>query len=417
MLRIGQFCDAFIPVVDGVSRVVQAYADTLCAMGHQVTVSAPMYNTGYRGGYPYELVDYNAMNVPGVKQYKTGSAPMDAHYRKRMDMIPLDIVHAHSPFAAGTEALRIARNQKIPVICTFHSKFYDDFYKVTKSETLAQLGVKYVVRFMNRCDEVWAVSDSAAAILREYGYTGKILTIANGTTIRRPKPGAAEEAGIRFGLGAHPVLLYVGQMDWKKNILRILEAAALLKQSTDFRLVLAGQGHDKEAILKKTGELGLLDNVIFAGHIVDVDVLDGLYCRASIFTFPSLYDTAGLVVREAAVMGTPSVLVKGSSAAADIQDGVNGLLCRDDSRDLYLKLKIALADPGQLQLIGRKAQDTIPIPWEKVLTDVVVQYERLISEYGVTVKKSKNSTGLRAAARTKSTAEKRYRAKDTRSKP
>ena len=38
MLKIGQFSDTFLPVVDGVGRVVQAYAETLTAMGHQVTV-------------------------------------------------------------------------------------------------------------------------------------------------------------------------------------------------------------------------------------------------------------------------------------------------------------------------------------------------------------------------------------------
>ena len=56
MLRIGQFTDTFLPVVDGVGRVALAYSETLCKMGHQVTVVSPMYDTGYRGGYPFELM-------------------------------------------------------------------------------------------------------------------------------------------------------------------------------------------------------------------------------------------------------------------------------------------------------------------------------------------------------------------------
>jgi glycosyltransferase involved in cell wall biosynthesis len=186
MLRIGQFCDSFLPVVDGVGRVVIAYAESLCAMGHQVTVSSPMYDTGYRGGYPFELVDYNAVHVPGAKQYKTGRTVMDMHYRKRMEMIQLDIAHTHTPFGGGAEALRIARHQDIPVVYTFHSKFHDDFFKATKSEKLAELGVKYVVNFMNRCDEVWTVSDAASDVIRDYGYKGTILTIPNGVKIRSP---------------------------------------------------------------------------------------------------------------------------------------------------------------------------------------------------------------------------------------
>ena len=65
MLRIGLFTDTFIPVVDGVGRVSLAYAETLCKMGHQVTVVAPLNDTGYRGGYPFELLDYLGTAVPG----------------------------------------------------------------------------------------------------------------------------------------------------------------------------------------------------------------------------------------------------------------------------------------------------------------------------------------------------------------
>ena len=63
MLRIGEFSDTFLPVVDGVGRVVQAYAETLSAMGHQVTVVAPMYDTGSRAGFPYELVDFIGTSI------------------------------------------------------------------------------------------------------------------------------------------------------------------------------------------------------------------------------------------------------------------------------------------------------------------------------------------------------------------
>ena len=127
MLRIGEFSDTFLPVVDGVGRVVQAYAETLSAMGHQVTVVAPMYDTGARGGLPYELLDFIATPLPGMKQYRLGEAMLDAHYRKRIRMVELDIVHAHSPFTAGSEALRLASVRKIPLVATFHSKYYDDF--------------------------------------------------------------------------------------------------------------------------------------------------------------------------------------------------------------------------------------------------------------------------------------------------
>ena len=380
MLRIGQFTDTFLPVVDGVGRVALAYAETLSKMGHQVSVVTPMYDTGYRGGLPYEIVDFVGMKLPGMNQYKTGEAPLDSHYRQRMKMIPLDIVHAHSPFTAGSEALRLAVLRKLPLVATFHSKYYDDFLKATKSEALARAGVKIVVDYYERCDEVWAVGQNTADVLHEYGYEGPITVMPNGVSLRTAARDAVQEVERRWGLGRDPVILFVGQMNWKKNILRVLEACALLKQENRrFQLVLAGQGPDLKEIEKKIYDLDLRERAHLAGHITDNRILDGLYTRATVFAFPSLYDNAPMVVREAAVMGTPSVMVRGSSAAEIIADGDNGFLCEDDAADLCRVLQGILSDPQKAEQAGLRARETIPVPWERILETAVEHYERLIA--------------------------------------
>ena len=379
-LRIGQFTDTFLPIVDGVGRVALAYSETLCRLGHQVTVVAPMYDTGYRSGYPFELVDFSARKVPGMNQYKAGEAPWDPHYRKRMRMIPLDIVHAHSPFTAGSEALRLAVLRKIPLVATFHSKYYDDFLKVTKSEKLAKAGVKFVVDFYNRCDEVWAVGQNPADVLHEYGYEGDVQVMPNGVSMRQVDPKAVEEVNRRWGLKKEPVLLFVGQMNWKKNILTVLEACAALRaQGKKFHLVLAGQGPDMREIEMKISDLNLRACTHLAGHITDMKLLDALYSRAALFCFPSLYDAAPMVVREAAVMGTPSVMVRGSTAAEIIRDGENGYLCENDALDLARVIAGAMRDESQLSAIGQCARDTIPIPWDGIMEKAVERYTRLIA--------------------------------------
>lgn len=380
MLKIGQFTDTFLPVVDGVGRVALAYAETLCRMGHQVTVVSPMYDTGYRGGYPFELVDFQAMSLPGMRQYKTGEAPMDAHYRKRMRMIPLDIVHAHSPFTAGSEALRLAVQRKLPLVATFHSKYYDDFLKATKSEKLAKVGVKFVVDYYQRCDEVWAVGQATADVLHEYGYEGEIQVMPNGVNMRRAEQDAIDEVERRWNLKNEPLILFVGQMNWKKNILTVLEACAQLRErGVRFHLILAGQGPDLKAIEEKIYQLGLKDCTHLAGHITNNRLLDGLYSRAAIFAFPSLYDNAPMVVREAAVMGTPSVMVRGSSAAEIIRPGENGYLCENTPEDLAQVILEALHDPDAARRVGQNARETIPVPWEKILETALSRYERLIA--------------------------------------
>ena len=380
MLRIGEFTDTFLPVVDGVGRVVQAYAETLSAMGHQVTVVAPMYDTGTRGGFPYELVDFIGTSIPGLRQYKLGEAMLDAHYRRRIRMVSLDIVHAHSPFTAGSEALRLASVRKLPLVATFHSKYYDDFLKATKSESMARMLTKFVVNFYNRCDEVWAVGKNTAEVLCSYGYQGEVQVMPNGATLRTVHPSDVEEVTRRFGLGADPMILFVGQMDWKKNILTVMEACAeLKKQGKKFHLLLAGQGIDLNAIRQKAVDLNIQDLTQVLGHITDTSLLDGLYSRASVFAFPSLYDAAPMVVREAAVMGTPSVMVRGSTAAEIIRDGENGYLCENTPKDLARVIAGILEDPEKRDRIGQAARETIPVPWSKVLEAAEERYERLVA--------------------------------------
>ena len=160
----------------------------------------------------------------------------------------------------------------------------------------------------------------------------------------------------------------------------MLEACAeLKKQSMRFKLLLAGQGIDLAAIQQKLHELNLQDRSQTLGHITDTSLLDGLYMRASVLAFPSLYDTAPMVVREAAVMGTPSVMVRGSTAAEVIRDGENGYLCENDPKDLARVLQGILTDRETRDRIGRIARETIPVPWSKVLETASERYERLVA--------------------------------------
>ena len=116
------------------------------------------------------------------------------------------------------------------------------------------------------------------------------------------------------------------------------------------------------------------------GHVTDIYVLDGLYGASDLFVFPSLYDNSPMVVREAAAMMTPSVLIKNSSAAEGITDGYNGFLCSDDSNDLARVLKRALFDEkSKLHEIGRNAQSTIPVSWDKLMVDIEDRYKELIT--------------------------------------
>lgn len=383
ILRIGQFSESFFPIVDGVGRVVFNYASKLADKGHECYVITPMTDMGYRGKFPFEIVDYNSITVPRTPQYRMGLATLDKHYKERVEMIDFDIIHAHTPFTAGMEAIRLSKKHKSPIIGTFHSKYYEDFYKATGAELIANLGVKYVVKFYEKCDQVWTVSKNSAETLREYGYGGDITIIENGTALSEPQP--EDERAVRemFGLTEEePILLYVGQLDWKKNIIKILEASKyLLREGMDFRLVMAGQGSDRDDILQKACEMGLGGIIIFTGHIADMSLLNGLYQCADLLVLPSTYDTSSLVMREAAAMYTPCVVVGQSAPSEVIRDGINGYVSENTPESLAGKIAQALYNKTKNTCVGKEARRTIPVDWDVVIDGVISKYFYLYDKF------------------------------------
>ena len=379
-MKIGQFSDSFLPIIDGVGRVVYNYCETIANKGHECTIVAPLDKFGYRGKFPFEIIDFYAKKLPIIGSYDAGLPPFDLHFNARMDMTDFDIVHVHTPFITGYEGIKYARDRKIPIVGTFHSKYYDDFLQVTGSKTIASLGTDVVVNFYNHCDEVWAVSENSALTLVSYGFKGNIVVMPNGMMIKDIDLSLADKAKEYFGLNDDPVLLFVGQQNWKKNIQRVLEACALLKkQGVRFNLVLAGKGPHEDEIADKVKELDIVEETHRVGHILKEDLLSGLYALAKLFVFPSLYDNAPMVVREAANAGTPSIVVEKSSSAEIIENGVNGFTCKDDSEDLCRVIKEALNNEN-LEQIGINAKNSIPQSWDEIIDNVLERYQNLIDK-------------------------------------
>mgnify|MGYP002627460848 CR=1 FL=1 len=149
-MKVIEFSDSFLPIMDGVGNVVYQYAMNLPAKGHECYVVAPQTDTGYRGGWPFEMVDYVGLPLFRMKSYKVGAPLLDSHCVNRLAMIQADIAHVHSPFIAGQTGLLYSQKHGVPLVGTFHSKYYDDFLQVTGVELLAEVGVKFVVDFYER---------------------------------------------------------------------------------------------------------------------------------------------------------------------------------------------------------------------------------------------------------------------------
>ena len=378
MLKIAQCTDSFLPIHDGVGRVANAYARGLAARGHEVYVVTPMMSEGYRGAFPFEVLDYMAFSMPGAAETKTGVAALDLHYLARVNARSFDIVHAHSPGSAGMEAVRLADKCHVPLVGTFHTKYLREYLSEHGDEHSKQLNKFFAFDFFSRCDEIWTVSEEAKAFLLDRGFTGNVEVFDNGTEREAADAETRARAREQFHLSSAPALLFAGSLEPEKNLPRVLEAAALLKaKGMSFQLLLAGRGPDEQHARRIARELGLAGTVRFLGQVTDEALMAGLYAESALCLFPMQNISAGLVVREAAAQGTPSLVIAGSAASGLIQNGINGLTCGDTAESMADAIEDYLRQPGQMESIRKQALAIAPVSWDAVLDRVSARYEAL----------------------------------------
>lgn len=382
----GLFNDSFPPVMDGVTLTVKNYADWLLHNGLKPCVVTPrmpeMMPT------PYPVLPYFSLPIPSRRPYRYGYPRLDATINSRLRATPFALVHAHSPFSAGRLALYAARKQQIPLIGTFHSKYRTDLeHSMRRTPWLVQPVMNRIIRFFEACDQVWIPQAQVEETVREYGFKGKVEVVENGndmaTLPAEELPGFKAEAKRMIGVPEGvPALLFVGQHIHEKGIMVIFDALRLLdERGVDFHMYYIGTGYAREELIRAVNRSGLQQKIRVLGLLHDRRELARYYAAADLFLFPSYYDNAPLVIREAAAMGTPSVLPKGSTASEVIVDGANGFLCDRNATkhaDLIMRL---LADQKALKRAGQGARSSLVRTWQDVMKEVAGRYRDILKRH------------------------------------
>lgn len=384
-MKIAQFCDSYLPAIDGVINVVRNLATTLNKEYGSCAVVAPK-SPGYVDEEEIEVIRCHAMKIKQRPPYMFGIPMLDVRTQNKLVKKRFEVVHAHTPFTLGYEALRLARQENIPVIASFHSKYYDDIKQATKSTVLAKLGTTMAMDFYRHVDIVLTVNNATVKTMREYGYEGPVRILPNGVNTEYPAHPEAliEETNRLWNIDPRvPVLLFVGQQIWQKGIKTLIDACALLKQGGQpYTMVLAGNGYAAQEIKEYAAKCGVADRFVFTGQLSDRTQLAGLYLRSSLFVFPSVYDNAPLVVREAAVHRCPSVVLKNTNAAEGIADGINGFLCENTPRALSAAIQGILAQEEARRQCGIRASQTLPMSWDQVADKAYSIYCEAIAAKG-----------------------------------
>lgn len=380
-MNIGLFNENFPPIYDGVSLTVKNYAYWLTQKGHNACVVTPNAPHKNDSEFSFPVHRYFSLPLIGRKPYRWGLPMFDVNFYRKIREIPFDLIHAHTPFSSGNIALKLAKEKNIPLIATFHSKYKSDIERQVPFQFIADNMVKGIVSFFNQVDELWIPQASVETTLREYGYHGPVHVMENGNDFANlDVPKLRNEGRQELGIKENEfVLLFVGQHIWEKNIAFILQSLAMIKDMP-FRFITVGRGYAASGIRKMAEELGLADKIQMLGQLSDREELQRVYAASDLFLFPSLYDTFGLVVREAAALNVPSLLLKDSNAAETITDGLNGFISENTTKDFANLIMHLYENPDLIKNVGTNASKLLLNTWEDNLDKVLERYRFIIEE-------------------------------------
>lgn len=384
ILKIGIGTDAFPPTTDGISNVAQSYAYEINRGLGKAVVITPKNPNARDYKYDYEIFRYKSWWIPSKESYSIGWPFKDELHQAIIDM-NFDLLHSHAPLATSYYFRRVVEKRKIPVVLTYHTKYEYDIERRVPTKHAKDFAYHFLLNNINAADEVWVTSNGTADSLRKMGYQGDYVVMPNGCDL--PILSIGEQEISMYKRKHHieenvPVFLYSGRMIWYKNIDLILEACARLKKSGKrFKLIMLGFGADENAIKLRTLKLGLRDSIIWTGKILDRSTIQEYYSLADILLFPSVFDTNGLVVREAAACGTPSLLIHSSCAAEGIEDGKTGFLCMESAHSIASTLSKIMDNKALLSTAGKNAQQGIYISWEDAVKKAFDRYQVVIENF------------------------------------
>ncbi len=230
--------------------------------------------------------------------------------------------------------------------------------------------------------EVLAVSECTALdIERTYGVERDRITVTYNALppgFAAPEPEAVPPVLARHGID-FPYALFVGVLQPRKNVARIVRAFCSARQRADLphRLAIAGKrGWLSAEIDAAISEAG--DAIRLLGYVPDED-LPALYAGADAFLFPTLYEGFGIPVLEAFACGTP-VVTSNVSALPEVAGDAALLVKPTSLEEISSAIEAALCDDALRERLRRRGLERVRrFDWRQTAELTLQAYERAVT--------------------------------------
>ena len=351
-MRVCLVYDCLFPyTVGGAERWYRNLGERLAAEGHEVTyLTLRQWARDERA------------EVPGVRVVSAGPRmELYAPGGRRRVLPPLvfgagvlwhllrhgrryDVVHTASfPYFSLLAAALVRPLRRFRLVVDWHEVWSSDYWREYLGSVGGRVGQAVQALCLRVPQRAFCFSELHAKRLRAAPVNGE-LTVLEG-----------EYAGpleAREPTEAEPLVVFAGRHIPEKRVPALVPALALARERMpELRGELLGDGPERQQVLRLRSQHGL-DDVLDVPGFVSAERVESALARALCMVLPSRREGYGMVVVEAAALGTPSVVVAGpDNAATDlVSEGENGYIAPSASpQDLAAAIERVHADGHALR--------------------------------------------------------------------
>jgi len=182
----------------------------------------------------------------------------------------------------------------------------------------------------------------------------------------------------KLSLGEEFIVLYISNNFRLKGLLTLIKSLGELKKSgRDFKALIIGRGNEVP-YRKLAKKLGCLDNLIFLGHVGEIEKY---YAASDLYVHPTFYDSCSLVTTESLASGLPVITTVFDGASGIMEDGKDGFIMRDPKNYMALAEKISLFFNDEFRqkasIAAREKAEKYPA--EKNCEEIIEIYKEVVA--------------------------------------
>ncbi|MDO9043815.1 MAG: glycosyltransferase family 4 protein [Methanobacteriaceae archaeon] len=374
-MKICIVSDFFIPHYHGGGeRRYYEIAKRLVKKGHQVDVIC-MKIAGVN----------NQEEIEGINIYHIGPTIDKPPQRSSLNFINFifavfkwiltqdyDIIDAQA-YAPLIPAFLGAKIKRTPIIGTIYDVSTDGDDQWIQSTKIAAIAEKILVRLPY--NKIITVSNETKKSLVKYYNVKKsrICVVYAGVDLEFID---SVEVNEKY----ENTIIFVGRLAPHKHVDHLLKVVKSLKKVIpSVKLIVVGNGAEKENLIKLTKELEIEDNVQFL-HDLDYRELIGEIKKSNILALPSTREGFGMVLAEANACKIPVVAYASGGVVEVVEDGFNGFLVEPfDLENLECEIKSLLKNPSKRNNLGENGRKFVEknFIWDKIVKDILNIYNQI----------------------------------------